>query len=75
MNDKDLLQLKKEYNKIIKRLNKAHEFWGSCSDEQYNDSLGLYQSLIIEGSKLCQELEKALNRPLTHAECLNGIDI
>lgn len=75
MNNKDLLQLKKEYNKIIDRLNKANEFWESCSDEQYDNSLGLYQTLIVEGSKLCQELEKALNRPLTHAECLNGIDI
>lgn len=75
MNNKDLLQLKKEYNKIIERLNKAHEFWESCSDEQYNDSLGLYQALIVEGSKLCIELEKALNRPLTNEECLNGINI
>lgn len=75
MNNKDLLQLKKEYNKIIDRLNKAREFWESCSEKQYDDSLGLYQNLIVEGSKLCQELEKALNRPLTHAECLNGIDI
>lgn len=68
-------ELKREYNKVVERLNNANKYWESCTDEEYEKSLGLYQMLIVEASKLCKELEKALNRPLTNGECLNGIEI
>lgn len=71
----DIQELKKEYNTVIERLNKAHKYWENCTEEEYEKSLGLYQTLIVQASKLCKELEKVLNRPLTNAECLKGVEL
>ena len=64
-----------DFNTLVARLNKAEEYYEKCTDEQYENSLKLYTSLLKRSSEFANRIEIELGRPLTSYESLHGINI
>ena len=71
----ELKRLITDYNTVVARLNKAEKYFEKCTDEQYNNSLELYTSLLRQASEFANKIENNIGRPLTNYECLYGINI
>lgn len=71
----EIKRLITDYNTVVARLNKAEKYFEKCTDEQYNNSLELYTSLLKQASEFANRIEILLGRPLTSYESLHGINI
>ena len=71
----ELKRLILDFNTLVVRLNKAEKYYEKCTDEQYENSLKLYTSLLRQSSEFANRIEQLLGRPLTNYESLNGINI
>ena len=71
----ELKRLILDFNTLVARLNKAEKYYEKCTDEQYENSLKLYTSLLRQSSEFANRIEVELGRPLTSFESLNGINI
>ena len=71
----EIKRLITDYNTVVARLNKAEKYFEKCTDEQYENSLNLYTSLLRQASEFANRIEQLLGRPLTNYESLNGINI
>ena len=71
----ELKRLILDFNTLVARLNKAEKYYEKCTDEQYENSLNLYTSLLRQASEFANRIEVELGRPLTSFESLNGINI
>ena len=71
----ELKRIIADFNALVARLNKAEKYYEKCTDEQYENSLNLYTSLLRQASEFANRIELELGRPLTNHESLNGINI
>ena len=71
----EIKRLITDYNTVVARLNKAEKYFEKCTDEQYDNSLKLYTSLLRQASEFANRIELELGRPLTGYESLHGINM
>ena len=71
----ELKRIIADFNALVARLNKAEKYYEKCTDEQYENSLNLYTSLLRQASEFANRIELELGRPLTNHESLNGINM
>ena len=51
-------ELKKEYNQVVSRINKATEFFKNCTKEEVDKHLPLFLELNNKANDLLNELKK-----------------
>lgn len=70
-----LLELKKNYNELLKKNKKAEEFITNCTDEEYEKWLPLFLKRTREISMAAKEIEQFTGKKMISYERLNGFKL